>query len=46
MRIARVVGFQKIKRVGNLLNQRDTVWVSADGDGNAGLSATRVVGMG
>src|ERR1700760_2025165 len=46
MRIARGIGFQKIKKTRNLRNQLDAVSVSAGGGGNARLSATRVVGMG
>ena len=46
MRIAREVGFQKIKKTRNLLNQIDAELVNGDGGGNAGFSATRVVGMG
>src|ERR1700733_4779464 len=46
MRIARVIGFQKIKKTRNLRNHLDAVSVSADGGGNAGFCTTRVVGMG
>lgn len=46
MRIAREIGFQKVKKIRNLRNHLDAVSVSADGGGNAGFCTTRVVGTG
>jgi hypothetical protein len=46
MRIAREIGFQKVKKARNLRNHLDAVSVSADGGGNAGFRTTRVVGEG
>jgi hypothetical protein len=46
MRIAREIGFQKVKKARNLRNHLDAVSVSVDGSGNAWFCTTRVVGAG